>query len=192
MRMKILSATALLAFASTTQAASPNYSYIEGSFGELDGDASAVYVGGSMALDRKLAFVGALGVTDYDIGNGLVVRGGGLYRKSLQRELDVYGSLELVYSDYDYRWPGIGAGTWASGSDQDIGLVATVGMRWMLQDNFEVAGKLTLTEVDPFEDGLGLGVSARYYLDRQLSAAAGIASDTEFDGIFVNLRYDLK
>lgn len=192
MHMKVLSAAAVLVLAGTAQAASPGYSYLEGSFGELDGDASAVYVGGSMALDRKLAFVGALGVTDFDVGNGLVLRGGGLYRKPIQREFDLYGSLELVYSRYDYRWPGIGAGTWASGSDSDIGLVATAGLRWMLQDNFEVAGKLTLSEVDPFEDGLGLGASARYFIDRQLSAAAGIASDAEFDGIFVNLRYELQ
>jgi hypothetical protein len=57
-------------------------------------------------------------------------------------------------------------------SDSDIGLAASAGLRFELQDNFQLEGKLTLTEVDPFDDGLGLQAGARYFLDKQLSAAA--------------------
>lgn len=185
----LLSASLLLAASGAANAASFSYDYLEGSFGEISdaGDADGIYLGGAKSLDAKFGLLGSLGVIDYNAGNGMVLRGGGLFHNPLQKNLDLFATLELVYSDYDVNLPFFG-----NVDDNDIGIAAGVGLRFELQDNFQLEGKLTVTEVDPFDDGLGLMAGARYFMDRNLSAAAGIASDAEFDGIWINLRYQLK
>lgn len=186
-----LFAASLLATATTAAgAATFSYDYVEGGFGEVAdaADADGIYLGGAHSLDKQFGLIGALGIIDYPGGDGLVLRGGGIFHKPLQNNLDLFGSIELVYSDYEFRFGPFGGRF----DDDDIGVAAALGLRYAVQDNFQLEGKLTLTEVDPFDDGLGLLAGARYYIDRQLSAAAGIASDTEYDGIWINLRYDLK
>lgn len=186
---RLLSLAALLAGATAAQAASFSYDYIEGGFGEIDVespgniDGDAIYLGGATSLDKQFGLLGSLGIIDYDGADGMVLRGGGLFHTSLNKDLDLFGTLEAVYSTWDAP---------AGADDDDIGLAAAAGLRFAVQDNFHVEGKLTVTEVDPFDDGLGLAINARYYMDKQLSAAIGVASDAEYDGLFVNLRYNLK
>lgn len=187
MRLLLAIASAsLLAGITSAHAATFSYDYIEGGFGEasdarsVDGD--VIWLGGAKTLDKPFGLLGSLGIVDFNGGDATVLRGGGLFHKPLQKDLDLFATLELVFVDYD-----LGAF-----SDSDIGLAAAGGARYALQDNFQLEGKITLTEVDPFDDGLGLQFGARFFMDKQLSAAAGIASDTEFDGIYVNLRYQLK
>jgi hypothetical protein len=181
-----LASAILLSAASAAQAASFSYDYLEGGFGEASSkgnrDGDVIWLGGAKALDSKFGLLGSFGIVDYNGSDGMVLRGGGLYRQSLQKDLDLFATLELVYSDYEF----------GPFSDSDIGLAAAGGLRYAVQDNFQIEGKLTLTEVEPFDDGLGLQVGARYFMDKQLSAAAGIASDADYDGIYVNLRYQLK
>ena len=42
------------------------------------------------------------------------------------------------------------------------------------------------------ERGRGIRLGGRWYFDRQLSVAGGFASDTEIDGPYLSLRYDLR
>lgn len=184
---RILSIAALLAVSAGASAANFSYDYLEGSFGELDSDADAIYLGGAMGMNSQFGLLGSVGLIDFNGGDGTVLRGGGLFHTSLNKDLDFFGTLELVYTDFEVNIPG--PGTW---NDNDTGFAAAAGLRYAVQDNFQVEGKLTVVEVDPFDDGLGLSAGARYYMNKQLSAAAGIASDAEFDGIWINLRYDLK
>lgn len=180
-----LALTTAIASAATTQnkgnTSAFSYDYVEGSFGEYDQsniDADAFYLGGAIGLDKQLAVLGSAGIIDTDFGDVTVLRGGLLFHTPIEKNFDLFGALELAWVDTDF--------------DDDFGFIATGGARVQIQDNFELEGKLTLTEVDPFDDGLGFSVGARYYLDKQLSAAVGLASDTEFDGIWINLRYNLK
>lgn len=175
--LRLLPAAALLAVSANAAAANFSYDYLEGGFGELD-QADALYLSGAFSLDKAYGLQGSAGFIDYDGGDGKVLRFGGFYRNALQRDLDLFLNLELVYSDFKVALPPP-AGTW---NDSDIGFSAGAGLRFAVQDNFHVEGKLTLTEVDPFDDGLGFSVNARYYMDKRLSAAIGLASDTEFDG----------
>ena len=181
-----LASAVILSAAASAQAATFSYDYLEGGFGEAsdagNADGDVIWLGGAKTLDGKFGLLGSLGIIDYNGGDGLALRGGGLYRQSLQKDLDLFATLELVYSDYDF----------GPFSDSDIGLAAAGGLRYAVQDNFQLEGKLTLTEVDPFDDGLVLQVGARYFMDKRLSAAAGIASDADYDGIYVNVRYHLK
>ena len=184
--VKILSAAALLAASVGVQAASFSYDYVEGAFGEID-DADGFYVGGSKGLDKQFGVLGAVGIIDFDGGDGTVLRGGAFFHTPIQQDLDFFGTLEVVFSDFEIDPPGPG-----KFSDDDLGFAAGAGVRFAVQDNFQLEGKLVVVEVDPFDDGLGLSLNARYFLNSQLSAAVGVADDAEFDGLFVNVRYDLK
>lgn len=187
-RLQAIPFALLLAASAGTQAATFSYDYLEGGFGEVDIEEYAdvegdiIQFGGAMSLNKQFGFVGGLGIVDYDGTDGNTLRGGGLFHTELNKDLDLFGTVELVYSTWDA----------ASGDDDDVGLAASAGLRYAMQDNFHLEGKLTVVEVDPFDDGLGLMAGARYYIGSQLSAAAGFASDAEYDGIWVNIRYNLK
>lgn len=174
---RILSTAALLTASVGVQAGSFSYDYLEGSFGEID-EADVIYVGGAKSLDKQFGLIGSVGFADFGSLDGMILRGGGLFHTPIQKDLDFVASVELVYVDYDI--------------DDDIGLAAAGGVRYAIQDNFQLEGKITITEVDPFEDGLGLLLNARYYMNKQLSADVGVASDAEFDGLFLGVRYDFK
>lgn len=185
---RILSIATLLAVSAGASAADFSYDYVEGSFGEIDAgphnnNGDAIYLGAAKGMNHQFGLLGAVGIMDYNGTDGMVLRGGGLFHTPLNPSLDFVGTLELVYSTWD-------APTWAD--DNDLGFAAAAGLRYEVQDNFQLEGKLTVVEVDPFDDGLGLSLDARYYMNKQLSAAVGVASKAEFDGVFVNLRYDLK
>ncbi|MFZ5757117.1 MAG: hypothetical protein ACOY3X_09455 [Pseudomonadota bacterium] len=183
--LQTLSLATLLAASVGAQAAGFSYDYLEGGFGELD-EADAIYLGGAKSLGKEFGLTGALGLIDFDGGDGTVLRGGGLFHTPIQKDLDFVGTLELVFSDFEVDLPG------GSVSDDDLGFAAGAGVRYSVQDNFQLEGKLVLVEVDPFDDGLGISLNARYYMNRQLSAAVGVADDADYDGLYVNLRYDLK
>lgn len=185
---RLLALAALLAGSAAANAGDFSYDYIEGTFGETEADGDILGFGGSVSLDKQFGLVGGLGIVDFDGGDGMVLRGGGLFHTPIQKNLDFVGTLELVYSDWE-----VDAGPFnAKWSDDDLGLAASGGVRFQVQDNFELEGRLTLTEVDPFDDGLGLYATARYYMNKQFSASAGVAADAVYDGLFINLRYDLK
>lgn len=187
-KFHVISLAALLATSAAANAANFNYNYVEGAFGEIDGDGwvddgDAIYLGGAMELNKDFGLLGSVGLIDVGPADGTVLRGGGLFHTGINKDLDFVGTLELVYSTWDAP---------AGADDDDLGFAASGGVRYAVQDNFQLEGKLTLVEVDPFDDGLGLSFGARYFLNKQFSAAAGIANDAEFDGLWVNVRYDLK
>ena len=74
----------------------------------------------------------------------------------------------------------------------DTGFVANAGMRFKVQPKIELEGDLKYTSNDLLvDDGIGIQAAARFYLNDQFSIAPGLAMDTEFDGLFVGVRYDL-
>lgn len=182
---RMLSLSALLAASAGAQAANFSYDYVEGSFGELQGNADAIYLGGSMAMDKTWGLLGNVGFGNAS-GNvdGTTIQGGVFFHTPLNNEADFYGNARIVYAKWDTPF----------GNADDLGVQAVGGIRYAVQDNFHLEGEIGLYEVDPgFTDtGLGVKVDARYYMNKQLSAAAGVASDLDYDGIFVGLRYNLK
>lgn len=188
--LPVTAAATVLALGATTAVAAPfSYDYLEGGIGEMTdvGDADGISAGIAHSLTPQYGLIGSLGFVDYNAGNGFVLRGGGLLHHPLQKNLDLVATGELVYSDYDVNWP-----FWGTRSDNDIGIAAGVGLRYAVQDNFQLEGKLTITEVDPYDDGLGILLGARYFIDRKLSLAGGIGSDAEFDGLWLGIRYQVK
>lgn len=189
-RFRILPFAALMVASVGAQAAGFSYDYVEGSLGEYD-DLDGFYVGGAMGLNQQFGLLGSVGMLDDGPVDVTVIRGGGLFHTGIQKDLDVFATLEIVYADFEAQvcMPFVGC---VGGSDDDMGFAAAGGLRYAVQDNFQLEGKLTLTEVDPFDDGLGISLDGRYYFNKQFSGAIGVASDAEFDGLFLNVRYDLK
>lgn len=189
-RFRILPLAALMVASVGAQAAGFSYDYVEASLGEYD-SLDGFYVGGAMGLNQQFGLLGSVGMLDDGPVDVTVIRGGGLFHTNLQKDLDLFATLEIVYADYEAQvcMPIIGC---VGGSDDDMGFAAAGGVRYAVQDNFQLEGKLTLTEVDPFDDGLGISLNGRYYFNQQFSGAIGLASDAEFDGIYLNARYDLK
>lgn len=189
-------APAIAGAAASQKTSSISYDYVEGSFGELD-EADAIYLGGAMGIDKQFAVVGSLGIIDADFVEATVLRGGALFHIPVEKNFDVFGALELAWTDYETPsttivMPPFAPVTVPGGGDNDIGFIATGGARFKVQDNLELEGKLTMMEVDPFDDGIGITVGGRFFIDKQLSFAGGFASDAEFDGLWINLRYNLK
>lgn len=185
-RFRILPLTVLMVASVGAQAAGFSYDYVEASLGEYD-SLDGFYVGGAMGLNEQFGLIGSVGMLDDGPFDVTVIRGGGLFHTNLQKDLDLFASLEIVYADFEACMPFGGCA-----SDDDLGFAGAGGLRYAVQDNFQLEGKLVLTEVDPFEDGLGISLNGRYYFNQQFSGALGIASDAEFDGIYLNARYDLK
>ena len=88
-------------------------------------------------------------------------------------------------------WPliSVDAGRW--GNHDDTGLVASAGLRFRVQPKIELEGDVKYLTNDILHDGLGAQVAGRFYIDPRFSVAAGVAVDTEMDGLFVALRYNL-
>lgn len=183
---RLLPVLALVVVSPAALAASFSYDYLELGFGEVHPDGDGLYAGGALSLDKRFGVQGSLGILDYKGGDGSVVRVGGFLHKPLHRSLDLFATGELVATDFDYvRKSG------ARASDTDWGLALSGGIRYELQDNVHFETKVLVTEVEPYDDGIGLSVGGRFLLDRTFSVAAGIASDTEYDGLWLNLRMNL-
>lgn len=167
-------------------AATFSYDYLELGFGEVHPDGDAVYAGGALSLDKRFGAMGSVGLLDYNGGDGNVIRVGGFFHKPQHRSLDIFATGELVATDFEFvRKSG------ARVSDTDWGLALSGGIRYVLLDNVQFEGKVLVTDVEPYDDGIGLSVGGRLLLDRTFSVAAGIASDTEYDGLWLNLRMNL-
>ena len=182
--IRILSAVALLAASAAASAANFSYDYLEGGFGELDNDGDVIQFGGSKGMDKAWGVLGSIGFADFG-GNadGTVLQGGGFMHSAINTDADFYANIRLVYAEWDAP---------AGFDDNDIGFAAAGGIRYQIQDNFHVEGELSTYQLDPFDDGLGLKIAARYFFDKQISVAGGVASKGDYDGIFVGVRYDLK
>lgn len=178
-----------------------NYNYVEGGFGQLD-DGDAVFVNGAMDINKNWGIVGGLEVGSLDIPYGdadvTLLEIGAQYHDQVKSNFSVQAGLKLLYADVEFEadicagsgFPGYTCK--ASGSDDEIGLVGNVGGRLQVQPQLQLEGDIKLIANDALEDdGLGLQGAVRYYFDPKLSVAGGLAIDTELDGLYINLRYDL-
>lgn len=186
MSAKLLKSAALvlaLGAATTAAAADYSYDYVEGGFGEItDGD--GLFVNGSHDVAPNIALAGGvfLGNTDPNSSDVTMLEFGGVYHQPLKSNLGFNAGLKVLHVNVD-------AGRW--GNHDDTGLVASAGLRFRVQPKIELEGDVKYLTNDILHDGLGAQVAGRFYLDPRFSVAAGVAVDTEMDGLFVALRYNL-
>lgn len=170
-------------------AATFNYNYVEGGFGELDSDGDALFLRGAHDIAKNWGLVGGLYFGDVDPGADVnAFEFGVQYHQPLKSNLGFHAGVQLLHVEVDFdNHPVFGFAR----SEDDTGLIANAGLRFQVQPQFQLEGDVTLSSNDMLDDGLGLRGAARYYFTNELSAAGGLAVDTELDGLFVSLRYDM-
>lgn len=183
MRHPTLLAAAFALLAGSAHAQSFSYNHIEGGYGEVD-DGDALFVGASAALDKNLYVLGSLYGVDmpHDV-DGVYLEGGLGYHLPMTAQADFFVNGQLLYATLDQH----------HGDDDDLGAIVRAGLRYMPVQKLELEGALALSSNDLLvDDGIGLNLSARYYIQPRLSAALGVNMDTELDGLSLSLRYALK
>lgn len=185
--MRISYLAGLLALcAGAANASSFSYDHVEGGYGEID-DADSLFVRGSTSLDKNLYFLGGAFILDEKNIDGFYLQGGLGYHLPLSKQADLYFNGQLLYADVEVDTP------FGNADDDELGFILRAGLRFMPVDKVELEGVLAASSNDLLiDDGLGIEVYGRYHFNPQLSAALGLHSDTELDGISLGLRYNFK
>ena len=176
----------VLALATSTSYAAFSYDYLEISAGEVD-EGDALFANASKKVGPNLFILGGAYMVDsglslgsYD-GEGFYLEGGLGYYLPMAPEADVYASAQVLYANLD-----------VPGDDDDLGYMTRLGIRYTPVARVELEGSMALSGNDLLiDDGLGFGGSARYQLTPAFSVAVGYTQDTELDGAFFNVRYNL-
>lgn len=178
-----------LAASGSAAAADLNYNYVEGGFGELEGDGDALFFNGAFDIAKNVGLVGGVYFGDYDPNVDVTgLEFGVQYHQALKSNMSFHAGIKLLHIEAEWSHPVFGN----SYEADDTGFIANAGMRFKVQPNIQLEGDLKLSSNDMLaDDGLGAQVAARFYINDQFSIAPGLAVDTELDGIFVGLRYDL-
>lgn len=178
-----LFALALGASAAAT-AADFNYNYVEGGFGEID-DGDVIFLNAAHDIQNNIGLVGGLftGDTDYNV-DVTGIEFGAQYHQALKSNLGFNAGLKILHVQVDLP-------SWARGDDSDTGLIANAGLRFRVAPKIDLEGSLKLSSNDMIDDGLGAEVGGRFYLDQHLSFGVGLAVDTELDGLYAGVRYDM-
>lgn len=190
---KTMMKAGLLALALGTSAAAHaefNYSYLEGGFGEID-EGDVLFARGGFDVTKNVSLVGGLYVGDYDPGFDVTAfEVGGQFHQPIKGNLSFHAGLQLLHVEVDGEWRHPVFGTYKIKAD-DTGFIANAGLRFQVQPKLQLEGDVKLSSNDVIDDGVGAEGAVRYYFDKQFSVAGGLAIDTELDGLFVSLRYDL-
>lgn len=191
---KALLASALMLASTTAGAAGFSYNYLELGFGEVD-DGDGLFFGGAAQLQRGLGVIGSFYTLDFDDdADGEIFTAGLQFNSSVGARTDFVGSVQLINAEEEgveevrvgrvvYRDPY---------SVDDTGLLLRGGLRHSVQQNLQLEGDISYNTNDLWEDDeVGIKAGVRFYADRQLSVAVGVASDQELDGLYISGRYDL-
>lgn len=185
---------ALALGASSAANAAFNYSYIEGGFGEID-DGEVLFAKGAFDLTKNFGLVGGLYMGDADPDFDVTaLEVGAQFHQPLKGNLSFHAGLQVLHVEVEGDIVvNMGPfGTFRRSYDaDDTGLIANAGLRFQVQPKLQLEGDLKLSSNDMIDDGLGAEGAVRYFFDPKLSVAGGLAIDTELDGLFVSLRYDL-
>jgi hypothetical protein len=181
---------ALALGASSAANAEFNYSYIEGGFGEID-EGEALFAKGAFDLTKNFGLVGGIFIGDADPNVDVTAfEIGGQFHQPLKGNLSFHAGLQLLHIEAESSFTHPVFGTFKAKGD-DTGFIANAGLRFQVQPKLQLEGDLKLSSNDMIDDGLGAEGAVRYYFDPKLSVAGGLAVDTELDGLFVSVRYDL-
>ena len=159
----------LLASSAAAVADGPGYSYIQGSYGQIevddvDVDGDGFGVAGSAALTEHFHLFG--GYSTADMGSGVDVNqleAGVGYNHPVSDTVDVVLSLAYLSAEVDLPGP-------LSIDDSGYGL--GVGLRGMLTPALEVNGELQFVDFGDGGDDTGFGAGFLYNFTEQFAAGA--------------------
>lgn len=173
---------ALLSFSVAATAEGLDYSYVQGSYSQVelddvDVDGDGFGIGGSFAIADNFAVFGGYetGELDFDIeSTGFQI--GGLFHTPLSDRVDLVSSLAYVWTELDA--PGF-----SSVDDNGFGL--GVGLRGMATPKVEWNGGVSYVDFNDGGDDTSFGAGVRYHFTEAFSAglSGGWGDDSSSYGI---------
>ncbi|HET6628668.1 MAG TPA: outer membrane beta-barrel protein [Woeseiaceae bacterium] len=152
-----------------------DYSFIEGSYGQvqfddLDVDGDGLSIGGSYAVSDNFHVFGGYETGDFDFGVDLNTMQAGVgYNMPVSDAVDVVAS--LAYVNMEVEAAGLG-------SVDDNGYEMGVGLRAMASPQFELSGEISYLDLG---DGSDTGFGAGFLYHFSESFAAGLSGDWNED-----------
>ena len=185
---------ALLALAAPAMAADISYNFVEAGYQEIDIDSGLVGgldidgdgygVGGSFELNENWFIAASYSSADFDFGVDLdqLMLGAG-YHVPISDNADFYGMFSYVSAEAS-----------VSGFDSvdEDGYAATIGLRGMIGERFELNGSLAYIDFGNGGDSTAFGAGALYNFTDMLAAGFSIDIDDDVTayGIGVRVYFD--
>lgn len=185
---KTLLASALMLASAVATAADFKYTYGEIGYGELDHDGDALFFGGAVDIQQGFGVIGSFYALDFDDdADGTIFTIGGQFHTPINKQADFVASVQLINADVEW------GNCRGDCSEDDTGLLLRGGIRFAIQQNLQLEGDISYNTNDFWDDDeLGIKAGLRFFPDRKLSLAIGIASDQELDGLYFSGRYDFN
>lgn len=176
--LRYITSLSLVAFAAPAMAGELSYSYIEGGYQRVELDDSSGFqvdgdgygIGGSIEVGESFHLFGDYATSDFDFGVDVDQYSLGVgYHTPLTKNLD--GIFEIAYVRAEADVIGFSL-------DED-GYGASIGVRGMLGDRFELGGSVNYVDLGSGSDDTSVDGTARYYLTPAFAAgvSAGFADD---------------
>lgn len=176
--LRYITSLLIVAFAAPTVAGELSYTYIQGGYQrvelddisgiEVDGDGYAI--GGSIEVGENFHLFADYAATDFDFGVDFDQYSLGVgYHASITNNLDAVFEVSYVRAEAEV----IGF------SVDDDGYGASIGVRSMLGERFELGGSVNYVDLGSGSDDTSLDGTARYYLTPAFAVgiSAGVADD---------------
>jgi hypothetical protein len=188
--LRYLSIAALMLSSATAMAEGPSYSYIQANYEKVDvsgGDGDGFRVAGSVQINDSWFVFAGYGSSDIDsrIGRFDIDRTtlGGGWNSAISENTDWF--VTLVYND-------LGASGRGLGSDSDSGLGANIGIRSMLNPNFELYGSLGYANFSDRGDVTVVAAGLWYTVGGNVALGFDFEADSDITsfGIGIRLYFD--
>lgn len=179
-KMKIAALTSMLL---ASQWAAADLSYTNFGVGYIDGDIfnadlDGFEVRGNFALNSSFHLLGSYSALDQE-PSGLdldVLSFGAGWHTELNPNLDFVATGAVLDVD--------------NGFISDNGIRLTGGVRGLAGEQFEFSGDIVFEDIDDFDDDIGIEVSGRFFIDRDLSIGLTKRDVNHIDTIRLDIRFD--
>ena len=180
----------LLLFTTPAFTADISYNFVEagyqeididgGLFGGLDIDGDGYGVGGSFELNENWFVAASYSSADFDFGVDVdeLMLGTG-YHVAISDNADFYGMFSYLTAE---------ASTDGFGSVDEDGYAATIGLRGMIGDRFELNGSLAYVDFGNGGDTTAFGAGALYNFSDVFAAGLSIDVDDDVTAYGIGFR----
>ena len=190
--LRYLSIGALMLSSATAMAEGPSYSYIEADYREvdidiapgIDADGDGFGVAGSVAINDNWFVFAGYAASEFEsvVDLDQTTLGAG-WNSAISEKTDWFATLSYI----DLKLSAAGFGSFS-----DDGFGASVGLRSMLNPNFELYGSLGYSDLGDGGDGTAVTAGLWYTVAGNLALGLGaeVGSDITTYGIGIRLYFD--
>ena len=191
MNLRVFSFLVLAALGTPAIADSPNYNFVQGTYQRadldeqfgIDIDGDGFGLSGSFDVGQDIHVFGGYQQFDFDFGIDLDELALGIgWHPAISQNTDLVATLAYINAEAE----GFGVS-----ADED-GYSASVGLRSMLTDNFELAGSLVYTDIGSGDGDVSVAGQTWYNLTESFAIGAGVEADDDvvIYGIGIRVYFD--